>query len=143
MVAAMHANPSKVWLPVSLSLVMIAQSLACSVPVFRYALERWPPDAYQATIFTAGDLNDEAMRTLSYLNAAKANLHVTVVDLQQASEGQRALWEEQDSPTLPWIYVAYSFPASSMTPLLEKSSSRLSDATWQSNWSRARPQFGS
>ena len=27
---------------------------ACTVPVFRYALERWQPDAYEATLFSRG-----------------------------------------------------------------------------------------
>ncbi len=39
----------------TLALTVIATSslvMACSVPVFRYALEHWRPDAYIAYVFT-------------------------------------------------------------------------------------------
>ena len=39
-----------------LLLLSLASALACSVPVFRYALEKWPPDVYQATVFHRGPL---------------------------------------------------------------------------------------
>ena len=32
---------------------------ACSVPVFRYALELWPPDEYEVVLFHQGSLTEE------------------------------------------------------------------------------------
>jgi hypothetical protein len=37
---------------------------ACSVPVFRYALERWPADPYQAIVFHQGALDQETLDLL-------------------------------------------------------------------------------
>jgi hypothetical protein len=45
-------------------LLAVVQAAACSVPVFRYALERWPPSNYQLWVFHQGPL-DEAQRQLA------------------------------------------------------------------------------
>ncbi len=51
---------------------------ACSVPVFRYALEHWKPDAFEAVVTHRGTLTAEALRSLE---ESGANLAVrTVVD---------------------------------------------------------------
>jgi hypothetical protein len=42
-----------------LCIVLAGSLLACSVPVFRYALERWPVDAYRLAVFHRGDLSTE------------------------------------------------------------------------------------
>ena len=42
-----------------LSLGFSSAAQACSVPVFRYALERWPADAYRLVIFHNGPLSAE------------------------------------------------------------------------------------
>ena len=39
-------------------------SLACSTPVFRYAIERWEPDPYRLMIFTDGELTAEQQKTI-------------------------------------------------------------------------------
>ncbi len=41
-----------------LSLCVTGPLYACSVPVFRYALERWPVDAYRLVVFHDGDLSE-------------------------------------------------------------------------------------
>jgi len=38
----------------TLFLALISIGLACKVPVFRYALERWESDAYRAVILYRG-----------------------------------------------------------------------------------------
>lgn len=43
-------HTSRFYLPVLLSLISMASARACTVPVFRYALERWPPDAHIISI---------------------------------------------------------------------------------------------
>ena len=42
---------------ISLAL-LTATASACSVPVFRYALEHWPADPFQITVFHRGTMND-------------------------------------------------------------------------------------
>jgi len=39
-------------------------SLACSTPVFRYAIERWEADPYRLIIFTDGELTTEQQQTI-------------------------------------------------------------------------------
>src|SRR4051812_24169841 len=58
-------------------------SAACSVPVFRYALERWKPAAYEAHVFYRTRLSDDDRRLVQQLEdgAAKANLRVQCIDL--------------------------------------------------------------
>uniref|UniRef100_A0A7C4LPT3 Uncharacterized protein n=1 Tax=Schlesneria paludicola TaxID=360056 RepID=A0A7C4LPT3_9PLAN len=51
-----------------------ASAGACSVPVFRYALERWSADLYEVDVFFRGELTAEERRHLSRLeDAAQAN----------------------------------------------------------------------
>lgn len=42
---------------------------ACSVPVFRYALERWPVDAYRLVVFHEGDLSEAQQELQSRLGS--------------------------------------------------------------------------
>ncbi len=43
---------------------------ACNVPVFRYALDHWRPDAYLAVLVQHGDLSDEQQAALTGLTQA-------------------------------------------------------------------------
>ena len=47
--------------PLSALLLLCNPSVsdACSVPVFRYALELWPPDEYEVVLFHEGPLTEE------------------------------------------------------------------------------------
>ena len=73
-----------------LLLLSLASALACSVPVFRYALEKWPADAYPATVFHRGPLTAEQQalaRELSRDGLAgqlHANVAIELVDLAQS-----------------------------------------------------------
>ena len=62
---------------------------ACSVPVFRYALERWTSDNYQIIIFHDGKLTDEQQAVVDDLvsdadkqsaNVDVHSFHVTTID---------------------------------------------------------------
>ncbi len=71
-------------------------TLACSIPVFRYSLQFWEPDPYEAIVFHRGALSaeDEAAvaaleaRALSDAGEGAANVAVRRVDL--TSEGDVA-----------------------------------------------------
>ena len=47
-----------------ISLVSATVTNACSVPVFRYALERWQPDTFQALVLHRGSLRDEQKKLI-------------------------------------------------------------------------------
>lgn len=83
-------------------------SFACSVPVFRYALERWHPDDYHVTIFHRGPVNESDARLASALKAAAiqnlANIDVELADVAgELSPAVKALWESQEKATAPWM----------------------------------------
>jgi hypothetical protein len=67
---------------------------ACSVPVFRYALEHWPPDAYEAWIVHRGELRaDERALVERFEREAaerRSNVVVRSLDLARASSDELA-----------------------------------------------------
>ncbi len=83
---------------------------ACSVPFFRYALERWTPDPYEIVIFHRGPMKeaDEALAKrlagMGKSQGGKANLEVTLVDVDgDMDRDQKQLWEAQITPRMPWM----------------------------------------
>ena len=94
---------------------------ACSVPVFRYALEKWPPDTYRATVFHRGPLSSAQAalaRDLTRDGLAgrlHANVALQLVDLAQSPAPELlALWQQVGSPTQPWLILRY--PQTSQLP---------------------------
>lgn len=59
------------WLPLTVAiagvLLLGRSSDACSVPVFRYALERWPADLFEVDVFFRGTLTPEQRAIVSQL----------------------------------------------------------------------------
>ena len=51
-------------------------AIACNIPVFRYALERWEPDDVQVIVFHDQALTYQQKNTLSDLESEQANLNV-------------------------------------------------------------------
>lgn len=84
---------------------------ACNVPVFRYALERWHPDAYRLTVLHRGPLDESQRKTIEALEtsaASDSNIAVRVVDADRIeSDEDRALLAAQASPNFPWLAVQY------------------------------------
>ena len=70
----------------------IREAGSCSAPVFRYALERWKPDAYKGVFIHRGQLSNEDQRLLQQLEEVSAagdyplNLLVRDVDVDTFSE---------------------------------------------------------
>ena len=83
--------------------------VACSVPVFRYALEHWRPDAYVATVFHEGltEADRSAIKSLQPLNKhghPTVNLTVNLVDVsKELTDKQKAFWGEHRADQLPSI----------------------------------------
>ncbi len=87
---------------------------ACSVPVFRYPLEQWPPDVYQATVFHRGPLSAAQQALARELNGdgpagrLRANVSLQTVDLAQNPAPELLdFWRELRAENLPWLLVRY------------------------------------
>ena len=86
---------------------------ACSVPVFRYALERWVSDPYLVVVFHRGELTEEQKTLVNRLGPKGAraenyaNLKVRTVDLfdDNPDADMLELWKLQKTDTLPWMAV--------------------------------------
>ncbi len=95
------------FLPLLLILLVPSLSRACSVPVFRYALERWDLAKYEVTVFYERVLPNDLESALKKLEAGvpKANLTVVRVDLQGkvAPEYAKQWAMQSDKKTLPWL----------------------------------------
>src|ERR1700730_17068865 len=91
------------WPTLLLLVLATAQAAAaCTIPVFRYALERWELSPYELVVFHRGELSQSQRAVLASL-PGKVNLIVTPVDLDgKVSPAHRKLWEREDaSATLP------------------------------------------
>jgi hypothetical protein len=82
------------------ALLWAACAVACNVPVFRYALERWQNDLYHVVVFHKGNLSADDKKRVddigrrSALEGGTANLEVTSVDVTQPFEpGIEDLWK--------------------------------------------------
>lgn len=86
-----------------------APASACNVPVFRYALERWQPDAYRITVTCEGRLSAEdqswvdGLRASSVEQGGSLNCTVTVDagDSGSQSENEAAAPQARVSIELP------------------------------------------
>lgn len=84
-----------------LGLVLVQPTAACNVPVFRYALERWPADPYEVVVLHDGPLTSAERVLLDQLKgSSSANVTFRAVDLRQQPERDRP-------PGLPWLEVRY------------------------------------
>lgn len=88
--------------------------LACSVPVFRYAMEHWPADPYEAIVFHRGPLSAAQQSMVHDLGhegkagLAHANLSLRIVDLDgDRSKDVLDFWRQLGAETLPWLVVRY------------------------------------
>ena len=62
---------------------------ACSTPVFRYAMERWPTDYYEGIVIHKGTLTDDdpAAMLLQNQKAEFLNLRISPIDLTSPETG--------------------------------------------------------
>ena len=71
------------------TLLLLASSVAaapertCNIPVFRYALERWPASPYEVVAYHRGPLGDEGKAALNALRQGGANIAVDRIDLAE------------------------------------------------------------
>jgi hypothetical protein len=86
---------------------------ACSVPVFRYALERWEPDSYHALVFHKGRLTDDDRGTVDGLHLAgktPTNIRVTAVDLDEDIDKElKTIYDGLGEVKLPYVTLVTPF----------------------------------
>ena len=96
--------------------VFSAAAAACSVPTFRYALERWPADAYEVLLFHRGKLSKAEQASVKLLEDASlaeegefTNVAVLTVDLADKEVDKRllSLLPAAAQEKLPWMLVRY------------------------------------
>lgn len=88
-------------------------AMPCSVPVFRYGLEHWTPDAGRVRIFHRAPLEGPAAEALSKLQEAaegepeRANLSIEMVDILSdlSTPNAKAEYVALGSPNEPWMSV--------------------------------------
>jgi hypothetical protein len=107
------------WLLLTASVVLAlsAAAIACNVPVFRFALERWRADPYRAVLFHRGPLSDEQRDQIRELeeqqDTSQLNLELRLVDADQLDEtaeesaADAALLAAHESAQLPLLVVQY------------------------------------
>ncbi|MEJ7594427.1 MAG: hypothetical protein WKF77_23070 [Planctomycetaceae bacterium] len=97
------------------TLIVVAtasMAFACSVPVFRYALEHWRPDPYVVFVFHSGDLTTEHQAVVDSMQSKGANgnlianVIVKVVDIDADSDAvTQQIRRDHQFDKLPWMVV--------------------------------------
>lgn len=95
--------------PLGLVFILSATAVACSVPVFRYAIEHWRPDAYRVFVYHDQDLTDDDRTLLTKITSAAkagANVQAQAVDLRKPLEPiDKARWELHADKSVPQMIV--------------------------------------
>lgn len=91
-----------------------SQVSACSVPVFRYALERWIPDNYHVMVFHEKSLTEtqsallDPLRDVPSTDQLHVNLDLTMVDVtNHDDENMLSLRNHLSHDNLPSVAVSY------------------------------------
>jgi len=89
--------------------LLSAAALACSVPVFRYAIEHWRPDAYRVFVYHDQDLSPAEQLLMDKIATeakAGANIQAQTIDLRNPLEPiDKARWEIHSDASLPHMIV--------------------------------------
>ncbi len=89
-------------------LALAGPAPVCNIPVFRYALERWPSEPYDALVFHRGPLDPESEKVLKELRASDANLVVDRIDLAgKLDPAAEKIWKGLGDPALPCLVMRY------------------------------------
>jgi hypothetical protein len=97
----------------SLALFLPQPAQACTIPVFRYALEQWNLSTYDVLVYHRGPLPEDIKAALKPWSDApsKANVEITLVDLEgKMTTEQQKLWEREGNKDAPaWMLVRLQF----------------------------------
>jgi len=107
-------------------LILVPSSVfACSTPVFRYALERWAADYYEAVFIHRGPLTQDEKQLLDKLRQegseteAYLNLRVTEMDITSSTDEKvkTLLMSEKLPETLPVLVLWYPWQKGRTPPI--------------------------
>ena len=89
-------------------------ALACDVPVYRYALERWPSSLYEVRILHEGILSKQQQEVVEWIDRyssehrPESNFQIRVLDLDKMpSVTANQFWDSCGQPELPSFVVYY------------------------------------
>jgi hypothetical protein len=84
----------------------------CTIPVFRYALEKWDLTPYEMVVFHRGPLPADVQKAVKeWSKAGRANVDFTLVDLNGTVDAKmQKLWDRQKNAAAPWLVVRYPQP---------------------------------
>lgn len=92
-------------------LLFSGQGWACSIPVFRYAIEKWAASKYELVIFHQGAISPENQVRIKKLReqGASANLLINLMDVSSTLEpNYKKLWEREGKDlVLPHCVLRY------------------------------------
>jgi hypothetical protein len=103
----------KALITILIAVFFAAQAGACSVPVFRYALERWQADSYTVVIAHDKPLSPAQQTSIDSISTASnneygfANLFTIVVDLQTETNAPALKYIPETHPTYPAMFLFY------------------------------------
>jgi hypothetical protein len=92
---------------------------ACSTPVFRYALERWPADFYDGVLVHRGEIADDHPAALLFQGETGEflNLRLSKMDLESATEEEvKGLLGEHVPEKLPALALWYPWQKGRAAP---------------------------
>lgn len=133
---------------IALGMVLAWPILACDVPVFRYALERWEPDTYQLTLLHSEQLNEAEEALWGHITRVSSdpksvNLRIRTSDSGGVVDpGLDARWKAEADASTPWLALYYPSTAPLQTylwagPLTESNCEALLDSPARQNIAKA------
>ena len=117
--------------PPALCLIAVVSAVvACEVPVFRYALERWNPDQYRLLVIADGPLDNNHLMALKRLEGTPESPAAAAIKIHDVSKSKDAfvqkLWKTHGNGARP-VMVALYPERSSVDPEQVAFTSDLSD----------------
>jgi len=98
-----------VFVAVILAAIGVSSAHACSVPVFRYALERWRPEPYEAVVYYRDSLSNADSSAVALLQNAhdgphSANLYASLVNVNDSlKERTQSRWDSVATQNTPLL----------------------------------------
>ena len=121
----MKRQRSTIMILMVLFVLIPSLAFACSVPVFRYAMERWPADYYEAVLIHRGQMTEDDKQLLNELRQEDSetedllNLRILELDIATTPEEKvkNLLMNEQLPETLPALVLWYPWHKGRTPPI--------------------------
>ena len=84
--------------------------IACQVPVFRYALERWPPDPHIVVVAHRGEMNEAEKKRVQRMENDSWMCNIEVITVDVTNEDAVAEFPEVGGSDRPYPQMATYYP---------------------------------